>query len=137
MIKVLWLKYKAIIAYLFFGVVTTLVNIGSFGIMAAYWHWNYQVATVTAWILTVIAAYLTNKVWVFGSRYTTFMAFIKELSSFFFFRGLTLALELIIMYIGVSLINGNLILVKLIDNIVVVVVNYLFSKWYIFKKVGK
>ena len=85
MIKVLWLKYKAIIAYLFFGVVTTLVNIGSFGIMAAYWHWNYQVATVTAWILTVIAAYLTNKVWVFGSRYTTLWLLLKNCPLFSFF----------------------------------------------------
>lgn len=134
MIRVLWIKYKAIIAYLFFGGVTTVINIGSFGVMATYWHWNYQVATIIAWILTVIAAYLTNKVWVFGSHYTTFMAFIRELTSFFFFRGLTLVIELLIMYVGVSILHGNLLFVKLVDNIIVIAANYLFSKVYIFKQ---
>lgn len=135
MIKRLWVKYKSIIAYLFFGGITTVINIGTFDLMAVYWHWNYQLATVIAWIITVIAAYLTNKVWVFGSHYTTLMAFIKELISFFFFRGLTLVMELFIMYIGVSVLRGNLLLVKLADNIIVIAANYLFSKWYIFKKV--
>lgn len=135
MIKSIWKKYRAMIAYLFFGGVTTLINLVSFDIMASYWGWNYQLATIIAWILTVLAAYLTNKVWVFESHYTTVVAFIKELGSFFFFRGITLIMELIIMYIGVSLLNGNLLLVKIIDNVVVVAANYLFSKWYIFKKV--
>lgn len=132
-IKALWLKYKSIIAYLFFGGVTTVINIGSFGLMASIWHWNYQFATVIAWVITVLVAYLTNKVWVFNSHYTTIAAFFKELGSFFFFRLLTLILELIIMYIGVSLLKGNLIVVKIIDNVIVIIANYLFSKWYIFK----
>lgn len=134
-IKILWQKYKSIIAYLFFGGITTIINIASFGLMASIWHWNYQVATVIAWVITVLAAYLTNKVWVFGSHYTTLADFIKELSSFFFFRLLTLILELVIMYIGVSLLHGNLLAVKVVDNIIVVLTNYVFSKWYIFKKI--
>jgi len=134
-IKVLWQKHKTTIAYLFFGGVTTIINLVTFDIMATYWQWNYQIATVIAWVITVLAAYLTNKVWVFGSHYTTIVAFIKELTSFFFFRGVTLIMELGIMYIGVSLLHGNLLLIKVIDNVIVIAANYLFSKWYIFKKV--
>lgn len=135
-IKILWKKYKATIMYLFFGGITTIINLASFDIMASYWHWNYQLATVIAWIITVLVAYLTNKVWVFGSHYTTFVAFIKELTSFFFFRGITLIMELVIMYFGVSILHGNLLLMKIIDNVIVIAANYLFSKWYIFKKVS-
>ena len=45
----LWNKYGQVIAYLFWGVVTTLVNIVSFQFLSSGVHWNYQVANVTAW----------------------------------------------------------------------------------------
>lgn len=122
------------IAYIFFGGVTTLVNIGVFAGLD-YIHWNYQLANVIAWFLSVLVAYLTNKVWVFASHYTTFSAFIVEFVKFYFFRALTLVIDIIIMYVGISILNWNAILVKVIDNVIVIIVNYVFSKWYIFKKV--
>ena len=71
MIKQLWIKYKSIIAYLFWGVVTTVVNLAVFQILSPGLHWNVEVATVIAWFASVLVAYFTNKVWVFGSHYTT------------------------------------------------------------------
>lgn len=131
---VLFRKYQSMIAYIFFGGITTIINIGIFAILD-YWNWNYQVANVIAWFLSVLVAYLTNKVWVFSSHYTTIKAFIVEFVKFYFFRILTLVIDIIIMYVGISMLNWNSILVKVIDNVIVIIVNYVFSKWYIFKKV--
>lgn len=122
------------IAYIFFGGITTLVNIGVFAVLDKM-NWNYQLANIIAWFLSVLVAYLTNKVWVFSSHYTTFKAFIIEFVEFYFFRALTLIIDVIIMYIGISMLGWNAILVKVIDNVIVIIVNYVFSKWYIFKKV--
>ena len=137
MIKDLWVKYKSIIAYLFWGVVTTVVNLAVFQILSSGIHWNYQVANIIAWFLSVLVAYFTNKVWVFGSHDTTVSDFIVEFLRFYFYRGLTLVLDIIIMYVGVSLLGFNdplqQFIVKFIDNVIVVIANYIFSKWLIFK----
>lgn len=137
MIKQLWDKYKSIIAYLFWGVVTTIVNLAVFQILSSGIHWNYQLATVIAWFLSVLVAYFTNKVWVFESHYTTISDFLIEFVRFYFYRALTLVLDIIIMYVGVTLLGFNdpleQFIVKVIDNVLVVIANYVFSKWLIFK----
>ena len=133
----LWNKYKSVIAYLFWGVVTTIVNIGVFQWLSSGIHWNYEVATVIAWFVSVLVAYLTNKVWVFGSHYTTFRAFIVEFIKFYFYRALTLLIDIVFMYVGVTLLGFDSaiqqLVVKILDNVVVVIANYIFSKWLIFK----
>ena len=131
----LWNKYKSVIAYLFWGVVTTIVNIGVFQWLSSGIHWNYEVATVIAWFVSVLVAYLTNKVWVFGSHYTTIRAFIVEFIKFYFYRALTLLIDIVFMYVGVTLLGSAIqqLVVKILDNVVVVIANYIFSKWLIFK----
>lgn len=133
----LWNKYKSIIAYLFWGVVTTIVNIGVFQWLSSGIHWNYQLANIIAWFVSVLVAYLTNKVWVFGSHYTTFRAFIVEFIKFYFYRALTLLIDIVFMYVGVTLLGLDSaiqqLVVKILDNVVVVIANYIFSKWLIFK----
>ncbi len=136
MLKTLWDKYKSIVAYLFWGVVTTIVNLATFQILSSGIHWNYEVATVIAWFVSVLVAYFTNKVWVFGSHYTTVSDFITELFRFFFYRALTLVIDIVITFVGISVLGfkdplGKFI-VKVIDNVIVVVANYIFSKWLIF-----
>ena len=137
----LWNKYKSVIAYLFWGVVTTIVNIGVFQWLSSGIHWNYQLANIIAWFVSVLVAYLTNKVWVFGSHYTTFRAFIVEFIKFYFYRALTLLIDIVFMYVGVTLLGfGSAIqqlVVKILDNVVVVIANYIFSKWLIFKSNDK
>ncbi|PWG00845.1 GtrA family protein [Levilactobacillus bambusae] len=130
----LYHKYETIILYLFWGGVTTLVDIVAFVGLHSGLHWNYQVANTIAWFLSVLVAYLTNKVWVFGSHYTTPRALLVEAAKFFFYRGLTLILDDFIMWVGISVLDGNSLVVKLIDQIIIVVANYVFSKWLIFKE---
>lgn len=137
----LWNKYKSVIAYLFWGVVTTIVNIGVFQWLSSGIHWNYQLANIIAWFVSVLVAYLTNKVWVFGSHYTTFRAFIVEFIKFYFYRALTLLIDIAFMYVGVTLLGFDSaiqqLVVKILDNVVVVIANYIFSKWLIFKSNDK
>lgn len=137
----LWNKYKSVIAYLFWGVVTTIVNIGVFQWLSSGIHWNYQLANIIAWFVSVLVAYLTNKVWVFGSHYTTFRAFIVEFIKFYFYRALTLLIDIVFMYVGVTLLGFDSaiqkLVVKILDNVVVVIANYIFSKWLIFKSNDK
>lgn len=137
MIKQLWEKYKHIIAYLFWGVVTTAINLAVFQILSSGIHWNYQLANVIAWFVSVLVAYFTNKVWVFGSHYTTVSDFLVEMLRFFFYRALTLVIDIVITFIGISVLGfkdpmGQFI-VKVIDNVIVIIANYVFSKWLIFK----
>lgn len=137
MIKQLWEKYKHIIAYLFWGVVTTVINLAVFQILSSGIHWNYQLANVIAWFVSVLVAYFTNKVWVFGSHYTTVSDFLVEMLRFFFYRALTLVIDIVITFIGISVLGfkdpmGQFI-VKVIDNVIVIIANYIFSKWLIFK----
>ena len=136
MLKTLWDKYKSFVDYLFSGVVTTIVNLATFQILSCLIHWNYEVATVIAWFVSVLVAYFTNKVWVFGSHYTTVSDFITELFRFFFYRALTLVIDIVITFVGISVLGfkdplGKFI-VKVIDNVIVVVANYIVSKWLIF-----
>lgn len=129
-------KYKSIIAYIFWGIVTTLVNIIIFQVLDTCGHMNYMLANTIAWFLAVLVAFFSNKVWVFGSHYTTLKAFWSEFIRFYFYRGLTLIIDDAFMFVGESIIGihsaiGQLML-KTLDNVVVIVVNYIFSKWLVF-----
>lgn len=133
---ILWAKYKHLIAYGFWGVVTTIINIASFQFLNFSVHLNYQVANVIAWFLSVLVAFFTNKVWVFGSHYTTVKAFSVEFVKFYFYRALTLLIDVAFMFVGVTVLKFNSpmgqLVVKTLDNVVVIVANYVFSRWLIF-----
>ena len=66
--KNIFLKYKSGILYLFFGGLSTLLNIVVFFCLNTLLKMNYQVSNVIAWIVVVIFAYTTNKIWVFESK---------------------------------------------------------------------
>ena len=75
--------------------------------------------------------------WVFGSHYTTVSDFLVEILRFFFYRGLTLVIDMVITYVGIQVLKFDTplqqFIVKFIDNVIVVIANYIFSKWLIFK----
>lgn len=127
-------QYQSQLLYLIFGGLTTVINVSSFAIMYDMWLVNLSLATAIAWVLSVLFAYLTNRVWVFGSKARGFKAIFLETCSFFFFRGLTFILDLGIMQVGVGLLHGNAIGWKIIDNIIIVLINYVLSKVLIFRE---
>lgn len=133
----LWHQYQGVIAYLFFGVLTTVINIAAFYLFGTVFSLYYQLANVIAWLLSVLFAFFTNKVWVFGSKYTNAKDFMSEMGKFFFYRGLSLIVDALIMYLGVSFLLLDKNLTKLADQIVVVILNYFFSKFLIFNSKKK
>ncbi|QAA21565.1 GtrA family protein [Sporolactobacillus terrae] len=122
-----------IILYLIMGGLTTLVNVACFFFLV-YFSVDYRIATTIAWIVSVIFAYLTNKRYVFKSETRTKKALIKEVFSFFWFRLLSYFIDLGSMILMVSYMSTNETLAKIIANVIVVVANYVFSKWFIFNQ---
>ncbi|RHW48537.1 GtrA family protein [Bombilactobacillus bombi] len=128
-------KYWDVISYLIFGGLTTLINLLVFYELYTWHHiLGYQAANVIAWLLSVIFAYLTNKQFVFNSHQSSKKAVLKELESFFFFRFLSLIIDMGILKVGIGIMQANSLIVKLLDNIIVVIANYVFSKVFIFKE---
>ncbi|MCC0651481.1 GtrA family protein [Clostridioides sp. ES-S-0001-03] len=127
-------KHKETILYLFFGAFTTLVNIVSYLFFTRVISFNFMIANALAWILAVLFAYVTNKFFVFESRRVELMFLFKEFLSFVSFRLISGIIEMVIMYLMVDLLFVNDLIVKIFTNIVVIVLNYLFSKMIIFRK---
>lgn len=131
--KKLYDKYEEVIAYLFWGVLTTAVNVLIFSGLHLFTNMNYMINNFIAWVISVLFAYITNKAYVFHSPSKSFLSDLKEMSSFFGGRVATLVIEWILLWIGITLMHQNQILVKIFENIVVIILNYFWSKWAVFK----
>lgn len=135
-IKELFNKYREIIMYLIFGVLTTVVSLAVYYILV-YTILNpnnpfeLQVANIISWIAGVAFAYFTNRSMVFQSKNKNKL---KEAGSFVLARVVTLIMDMLIMFVGVTLLHGNDKLLKLISQVIVIVSNYVFSKLFVFKK---
>lgn len=137
--KELFNKYKEIIMYLIFGVLTTVIS------LIVYYALTYtilnpnnsiylQIANILSWIAGVLFAYFTNREYVFESKNENKL---KEFISFVGARVTTLILDMIIMGVGVTFLHINDKILKLISQVLVVIVNYVLSKLIIFKKSDK
>ncbi len=129
----LWKKYRDMALYLIFGVVTTAVNVAVYHVCYAMLGVPNIPSTVIAWVLSVAVAYITNKIWVFRSPSFAPAVLWPELGKFVAARAFTGVLDLGIMFVGVDLLGGPGTVLKLGSNVLVVVLNYIFSKWLIFK----
>ncbi len=127
-------KYRDVVLYLFFGVCTTLVNIISYWICAHPLNISTMLSTIIAWILAVLFAYVTNREWVFHSTVTTKKEIINEIISFFSCRLVTGIIDWVCMFVFVQIVGLNDVIVKTIANIIVIILNYVASKVYIFRK---
>ena len=126
-------KHKEILLYVFFGGVATVVSIGTFYLFDRVLGINELIANVLSWVITVGVAYLTNRTWVFCSD-ARGRALLTELLGFYSGRLVTLGLEEGMLFVFVTLLSLNSMAVKLAAQIVVLVGNYVISKWLIFKK---
>lgn len=134
MIKTLYEKYKSVILYLFFGGCTTLVNIVTYNSLYYLCHVTNVVSNIIAWILSVLFAFITNKIWVFESKKFDLKILSHEIPTFFGARLVTGLMDLAIMFVSVDVLHLNAMLWKIISNILVIVLNYVASKFIIFKK---
>ena len=139
-IKGLYLNYKEIVNYLFFGVLATIVNFVSYFIFARVLKIDEVIGSGLSWFVSVLFAYATNKIFVFDSKTETKKELLKECASFFLARivsGITCDVGTFALMVKVFHIND--IVSKIVTQVMVVIVNYLFSKFVVFRKtsVGK
>lgn len=130
----LLIKYKELILYLFFGGCTTLINIIVYYLMARMGDISTIPATVAAWVVSVAFAYVTNRIWVFESKNKGIKAILKEFEAFVACRLISGVLDVIIMWLFVDMLAMNDMVIKIISNIIVIIINYIASKCFIFKK---
>lgn len=134
MLKRLIVKYRDIITYIFFGVCTTAINISSYQLFYFIFGIANVPSTIIAWILAVLFAYITNKLFVFHSKSFAYKVLVREVVNFFAYRILTGLLDVAIMYISVDIMNWNALIWKVISNVLVIIINYIASNLVIFKK---
>lgn len=131
----LYKKYKEIINYLIFGVLTTVVSLATYWICTYTFldpeiNWQLQLANIISWILAVAFAYFTNRKYVFESTETNKL---KEGAKFAGSRLTTLVLDMVVMWIGVSVLNFSDKIIKLVSQVLIIIGNYIISKLFVFK----
>lgn len=93
-----------------------------------------MLSTIAAWIVAIIFVYITNRKWVFHSEAVSAKAIIKEITSFFICRLLTGFVDWGSMFLFVDVLHFNDVIVKTLANIVVIILDYIASKFVIFKR---
>lgn len=151
--KRLFIKYKELITYVIFGVLTTVVSWGSYAIFVNFLSMKVFSGNLLSWICAVAFAYITNKLWVFESKSLKPSVIGKEILSFVAARGVTGVIEIVCVPLlaktgfdhlfynllekadikmGILFTDG--IYSKIVLAVIVVIVNYFLSKFLIFKK---
>lgn len=126
-------RYRKVIAYLFFGGLTTLINVVVYLALGRGLGIPYLASNVSAWIVSVLFAYATNRAYVFVSPGRGFSHIWRECSAFIGSRLLSGAVDTALMYVMIELLGLDDLTVKLFANLVVIIMNYVISKEWVFK----
>lgn len=134
----LYYKFKEIFDYLFFGVTITIVNFISYYIPANLMGVDKILSNAIAFVISVIFAYFVNKVYVFETPWGKIKEIIKELFSFVISRvGTGLLCDILIFAIMINILNINDVISKIFTQILVVILNYIIGKFFVFKDKNK
>ena len=141
-LKKIWrfLTAPEMLLYILFGILTTAVNILSFGLLRDVLQWQLLTANTLAWVLSVAFAFLTNKVFVFRSKSFAAKLVLRELVSFVGARLFSLAVDTagvltwVMLVAMVDWLAWNKYLAKVFVSAVNLILNYVFSKLFIFKR---
>ena len=133
-LKQLIIKHYDILAYLVFGVLTTVVNYLVYLPCYNVLGFSGVVSNVMAWVVAVAFAYVTNKPFVFRSHDWSAKTVVPELTKFVGTRVASGGLESAIIWIMVDLLGGNGNIWKLLTSVLVVMLNYIGSKLLVFRK---
>lgn len=133
-IRDLLVKYQDIISYLFFGVLTTVVNYLVYYPLTNLFSFDETLANVIAWVVSVAFAFVTNKPFVFKSYDWSSEVVVPELTKFVSTRIGSGLLETAMIFVFVKLLRFDGNIVKLVASILVVIINYVGSKLIVFRK---
>lgn len=132
--KTLIKKYREMLLYMGFGVITTLVNIVVYFLCYDIWGLGNDLSVIIAWVLSVLTAFLTNKPFVFESHDWSRKVLMSEAAEFFSCRLGTGLMELVVMHITVEVMALPGLLMKVLVNVLVILLNYVGSKLWVFRK---
>jgi len=121
---------KEAVRYLLWGLLSVVVNFGTFFILYHTLHLNYQFANIVAWFLGVQVGFWVDRIIVFRHKSNTALA---EMLAFYGTRILTFLIETATLWIGISLLSGSGTVSKIVGQILAIVGNYVLSKFFIFK----
>ena len=125
---------KEIILYIFFGGLATIICIGSFALFTSLLGINELIANVFSWIITVLFAFFTNQIWVFNAKKSKKKNTLNQIFSFYCGRLFTLGVEELILFIFITKLKLSAIVIKICAQFIVIVLNYVISKYFVFKK---
>ena len=125
---------KEVLLYVIFGVLTTFVNIATFKVLNTVFHIEENLSNNIAIVLAVLVAYFTNRKFVFNSTVTGFKARFIEFAKFIGSRAVTMLVESGGFYLMFNILNINKDISKIAITIIVIILNYFFSKFFTFKK---
>lgn len=127
-------RYKGIIKYVIFGALTTVLNVVTYHLLYSIFKAPNTLAVVIAWIISVAFAFVTNKLFVFESKSWDKKVAKKQALDFLVCRLATGVLEVALMFLLVDILKLDGTLMKLITNVIVIILNYIASKFVIFRK---
>ncbi|MDF7636837.1 GtrA family protein [Leuconostocaceae bacterium ESL0958] len=133
-LKKIMLRYRQTLLYLFFGGATFVVSQVTYTFFALLWYWSYTPAYLLSWFLAVLFAYVTNRIWVFRSQVRDFLGLCREVWRFYLARIVTGIFGWFILAFGVQVLGQNDLLWNFIQNVFVIITNYVLSKFFIFQK---
>ena len=134
-IKDLYIEFKEVINYLVFGVLAMVVNFVSYFIFARLCHIDEVISSGLSWFCSVLFAYITNKLFVFDSKTTNKKELIKEAISFFLARVVSgILCDVGTFALMVKVLHINDLVSKVVTQVMVVIMNYVFSKFIVFRK---
>ncbi len=136
-IQPFWQRHREGLLYLLFGGLTTAVSIGSFWVAGSVLGWNEHLANTASWLLAVLFAFVTNRVWVFRAAESGTGPFVWQLLRFYGGRLATFAVEELWLLVLVTWLCRPELPVKIAGQVVVLVLNYVVSKWFVFRKRGR
>ncbi|NLI91194.1 MAG: GtrA family protein [Peptococcaceae bacterium] len=119
--------------YIFFGIITTFVNIVCYTFLTKLLAFDFKTATTLAWLLSVSFAFITNKRYVFKSREKEFLILCKEFGTFLLSRMISYGLDIISMIFLVEIMGFDDLVSKMTANVLVIIFNYLASKLIVFR----
>ena len=127
-------KYKEGLLYLFFGGCAFLLSVVLFAAGIYVFNLGEITSNNISWIICVLFAYMTNRTWVFTEKSHTLKGIAREFFSFVAGRFVTLWMENAIIWLFIEIIGINVLVTKIVGQFVVIVTNYIISKFIIFKK---
>ncbi len=127
-------KYREIIVYVIVGGFVTVFNMVIHFALAYFTPLNELIIVFIAWFFAVIVAYIANKLWVFESKSFKKDVLIHEVVSFTGARVFSLGVEELIFLIFVTWLGMSQVIIKIVAGIIVIIMNYAFSKLFIFKR---